>query len=105
MDTPGLRGVGVTDLEEGLALAFPEIEELAAQCRFCDCAHAGEPGCAVHAAVESGELPTRRLESWRHLQREAAWMARRADARLRGLERRKWVAVYRSMRRDGVVRP
>ena len=105
LDTPGLRSVGLGLVEDGLELAFPEVEELAAQCRFGDCAHDGEPGCAVVAAVESGELPLRRLESWRHLQREAAWMARRSDVRLRALERRKWTAVYRSLRRDGVVRP
>ncbi len=105
LDTPGLRGVGLTDLEDGLELAFPEIEELATQCRFGDCAHQGEPGCAVQAALESGELPLRRLESWQRLQREAAWMARRTDARLRAEERRKWSSISRSMRRDGVARP
>ena len=105
LDTPGLRSVGLGLVEDGLELAFSDVEELAARCRFSDCAHDGEPGCAVAAAVESGELPLRRLESWRHLQREAAWMARRSDVRLRALERRKWTAVYRSLRRDGVVRP
>jgi ribosome biogenesis GTPase / thiamine phosphate phosphatase len=105
LDTPGLRSVGLGLVEDGLEMAFPDVEELAAHCRFGDCAHAGEPGCAVEAAVDSGELPLRRLESWRHLQREAAWMARRSDARLRAEERRKWSAVSRSLRRDGVVRP
>jgi ribosome biogenesis GTPase / thiamine phosphate phosphatase len=105
LDTPGLRSVGLGLVEEGLELAFSDVEELAGACRFNDCSHDGEPGCAVMAAVESGELPLRRLESWRHLQREAAWMARRSDARLRAEERRKWTAVYRSLRRDGIVRP
>jgi ribosome biogenesis GTPase / thiamine phosphate phosphatase len=105
LDTPGLRSVGLGLVDEGLELAFADVEELAALCRFNDCGHDGEPGCAVTAAVEAGELPLRRLESWRHLQREAAWMARRSDARLRAQERKKWTAVYRSLRRDGVVRP
>jgi ribosome biogenesis GTPase len=105
LDTPGLRSVGLGLVEDGLELAFADVEELAALCRFSDCSHDSEPGCAVTDAVESGELPLRRLESWRHLQREAAWMARRSDARLRSEERRKWTAVYRSLRRDGVVRP
>ncbi len=105
LDTPGLRGVGVTDLEEGLALAFPDIEELGQRCRFADCAHGSEPGCEVLRAVESGALQARRLESWQRLQREAAWIARRTDARLRAQERRKWASFSKSMRRDGVVRP
>jgi ribosome biogenesis GTPase / thiamine phosphate phosphatase len=62
---------------------FAEIEELAERCRFGDCAHASEPGCAVLAAIESGELPARRLDSYRRLQRENAWAASRDDARLR----------------------
>ncbi len=105
LDTPGLRGVAVVALEEGLELAFPEIDELAASCRFADCAHDGEPGCAVADAVAGGELAERRLESWRKLRREAAWMARRSDARLMAAERRKWVAISKSVRRSGVVRP
>jgi ribosome biogenesis GTPase len=105
LDTPGLRGVGLAELDEGLDRVFPEIEELAVRCRFGDCAHDGEPECAVVAAAESGALPLRRLESWRHLQREAAWVARRADARLRSQERRKWAAISRSLRHSGVVRP
>ncbi len=105
LDTPGLRSVGLGLVDDGLELAFPDVEELAGRCRFNDCGHDGEPGCEVQAAVESGELPLRRLESWRRLQREAAWMARRSDARLRSEERRKWTTLYRSMRRDGIVRP
>jgi ribosome biogenesis GTPase len=105
LDTPGLRGVGVLDVDDGLAAAFPEIEELALGCRFGDCRHEGEPGCAVVAAVADGDLPLRRLESWRKLQREAAWVARRSDARLRSEERRRWAQVSKSLRRDGIVRP
>ena len=105
LDTPGLRGVGVVDVDTGLARAFPEIDALADQCRFADCAHESEPGCAVLAAVEDGGLHPRRLDSWRKLQREAAWIARRSDARLQALERRRWSTIYRALRRDGFVRP
>ena len=105
LDTPGLRGVGLVDLEDGLELTFPEMDELAARCRFGDCGHDGEPDCAVAAALASGELAERRLKSWRKLRREAAWMARRTDARLRDQERRRWVAISKSMRRQGVIRP
>ena len=54
VDMPGVRGLGLWDAEEGIGAAFPDVEALAAQCRFRDCTHHGEPGCAVRAAVESG---------------------------------------------------
>ncbi|MFI8851128.1 ribosome small subunit-dependent GTPase A [Streptomyces sp. NPDC053499] len=88
IDTPGLRGVGLWDAEEGLGQAFSEIEQLAAECRFQDCAHREEPGCAVLAAVEDGTLPGRRLDSYRKLLRENARLAARTDARLRAEQRR-----------------
>lgn len=99
IDTPGLRGVGLQDTE-GLAAVFTDIEELAARCRFADCAHSTEPGCAVRAALDEGSLPVRRYESWLKLQREAAWMARRADARLRAEVKREWKTRTKSYRRD-----
>jgi ribosome biogenesis GTPase len=83
IDTPGLRGVGLHDAAAGLEQVFAEIEELAEECRFGDCAHDTEPGCAVRAAIEAGELPARRLASYRKLLRENAWAASRTDARLR----------------------
>lgn len=99
IDTPGLRGVGLQDTE-GLAAVFTDIAELAARCRFDDCAHDTEPGCAVRAALEDGTLPVRRFESWTKLQREAAWMARRADARLRAEVKKEWKARTMSYRRN-----
>jgi ribosome biogenesis GTPase len=98
IDTPGIRRVGLYEMSEGVDLVFSDIEELAALCRFSDCVHEGEPGCAVLEAVESGELPERRLESWRKLRREAAWMARRNDARLRSEEVRRWKIIQKSNR-------
>jgi len=95
VDTPGLRGVGLVESSAGVAAVFSDVEELAAACRFRDCAHRTEPGCAVLAAVESGVLAPRRLEAWRTLQREQAWMARRADARLRSVEGRRQQARWR----------
>jgi ribosome biogenesis GTPase len=89
IDTPGLRGIGLIDAEDGLSRAFADIDALAAGCRFSDCAHHGEPGCAVAAALEDGQLPLRRFESWQRLQREVAWMATRKDARLRAARARK----------------
>lgn len=79
LDTPGLRQLRVWELDEGLARAFPEIDELAQDCRFRDCRHDTEPGCAVLAAVESGTLLPERLESYRKLEAEAAYQLRRTD--------------------------
>ncbi|CAL9564023.1 Small ribosomal subunit biogenesis GTPase RsgA [Streptomyces sp. enrichment culture] len=90
IDTPGLRGVGLWDAGDGVGQVFAEIEELAAGCRFHDCAHESEPGCAVRAALDAGRLPGRRLESYRKLLRENQRIAARTDARLRAEMRREW---------------
>jgi ribosome biogenesis GTPase len=90
IDTPGLRGVGLYDAESGVGQVFTEIEELARRCRFHDCAHESEPGCAVLSAVEHGELPARRLESYRKLVRENQWIVAKTDARVRAELRREW---------------
>ena len=90
IDTPGLRGVGLFDADTGVAQVFAEIEALAEECRFHDCGHETEPGCAVREAVEDGTLAQRRLDSFRKLQRENEWIAARTDARLRAEIRRDW---------------
>ena len=105
IDTPGLRGAGLWVGDDGLDRTFADVDALIEQCRFGDCAHETEPGCAVRAAVDDGTLPTRRFESWRKLQREAAWMARRNDARLRSEQRRAWKLVQGEVRRSGRIRP
>jgi ribosome biogenesis GTPase len=92
IDTPGLRSLG---LGGGVAVdaAFPEIENLAGECRFSDCRHQDEPGCAVVAAMSAGELDVGRLASYRKLQRE---VAARADPLLRKAELSLWKARTRS---------
>ncbi|MGW6276107.1 ribosome small subunit-dependent GTPase A [Kribbella sp. NPDC055071] len=100
IDTPGLRGIGLQESGEGLAAAFPDITELAEHCKFKDCVHVTEPGCAVQAALADGSLPIRRYESWTKLQREAAFMARRSDARLRAEAKKEWARASKSYRRD-----
>ena len=74
------------------------MSALASGCRFSDCSHNAEPGCAVLAAVESGELDEDRLESWRKLQRELAHLARKQDARLAAEERKRWARMTREGR-------
>ncbi|MFF2652248.1 ribosome small subunit-dependent GTPase A [Streptomyces sp. NPDC058045] len=90
IDTPGLRGVGLFDAGDGVGQVFAEIEELAADCRFQDCAHEGEPGCAVLAAIDAGELPERRLDSYRKLVRENQRIVAKTDARVRAELRREF---------------
>ena len=103
IDTPGLRGVGLYG-GEGLSQAFAEIEELAEECRFDDCAHATEPGCAVQAAIADGTLSERRMESYLKLQRENEWIASRSDARLASELRKKWKAMSKSQSRAPIRR-
>jgi ribosome biogenesis GTPase len=98
LDTPGLRSVGLIADADAVADAFPEIAELAEYCRFRDCAHQTEPGCAVLAALDDGSLDERRLASWRKLGREAAFQARRADARLQAASRAVWRQRTKQMR-------
>jgi ribosome biogenesis GTPase len=104
IDTPGLRTVGMVADEGALDLAFADVAALAARCRFSDCSHTVEPGCAVLAALDSGKLPERRLASWRKLEREAAFQARRADRGLQAAERARWKRItrqYRGLARGG----
>ncbi|MCW2506785.1 MAG: GTPase EngC [Actinomycetia bacterium] len=98
IDTPGLRGVQLWDAEDGLDAAFADIAELAAQCRFADCQHRTEPGCAVLAAIADGSMSQRRLDSHDRLQREQNWLASRYDARLRAEQKAKWKALHKQMR-------
>ena len=98
VDTPGMRAIALTDSEEGIAAAFPEIEGFAERCRFSDCTHTAEPGCGVLAALESGELAPERLESYRKLLAEARAAAIRSDARLASLEKRRWASINKSLK-------
>jgi ribosome biogenesis GTPase len=79
IDTPGIRELRLWAVDEGLDRAFPDIDELAAGCRFNDCRHEAEPGCAVLAALEAGHLPSDRVDSYRKLRAEAEFQARKHD--------------------------
>jgi ribosome biogenesis GTPase len=96
IDTPGLRELQFW--EGDLSAAFEDIEALAAECRFRDCAHASEPGCAVLAAVDDGQLELDRLRSWRKLQRELESIAARTDHRLRIARKRRWKQITQHAR-------
>ena len=89
IDTPGIREVGLAGDEDAVDATFVDIDELAADCRFSDCAHEGEPGCAVAAAVEAGVLQADRLAAFLTLRREAAAAAVRADEAAKRAEGRQ----------------
>lgn len=79
MDTPGLRELHLWGADEGLSHTFSDIETLAERCRFGNCRHDDEPGCAVQSAIDAGELALSRMKNWRKLQRELAFLKRKAD--------------------------
>jgi ribosome biogenesis GTPase len=103
LDTPGMREFAPWVDGEGLDGTFADLDALALECRFTDCRHDSEPGCQVLIAAASDEIVAERLENWRRLQRELAWLARRHDGRLMAEERRKWAARSKSAR--AVTRP
>lgn len=98
IDSPGMRSVGMWEVEEGLADAFADVDAFAVGCRFNDCSHDAEPGCAVQQAVSAGDLPAARLESRRQLARESAALAARVDPEARANNRRRWRAIHKSVR-------
>ncbi len=98
IDSPGMRALGVWELEEGLPAAFPDIAGLAPSCRFRDCRHQGEPGCAVAEAVDAGDLAAGRLDSWHRLLKEAAALERRQDALKRKEARAEWRSAMKSLK-------
>jgi ribosome biogenesis GTPase / thiamine phosphate phosphatase len=93
LDTPGLRELQLWDASSGLSESFADVEELATQCRFSNCAHVTEPGCAVQAALEDGSLAPARWASYRKLGRELAHLERRLDKRLQVEERKRWAKL------------
>ncbi|HEY2179026.1 MAG TPA: ribosome small subunit-dependent GTPase A [Caulobacteraceae bacterium] len=98
LDTPGMRELALFEAEEGVAATFEDIEALAASCRFSNCAHEREPGCAVRAALQAGELDEGRWRSYRKLGRELEHLARQEDPLLREQNRRRWMQIHKANR-------
>ncbi len=96
LDTPGLRELGLWDDGTGLDLAFADVARTAEACRFTDCGHDSEPGCAVRAAVDDGTLHSDRFEGWRKLAREERFRALEMDAVARRAERKRWAVIGRA---------
>ncbi len=98
IDTPGLREVQLYVSEDALSDVFKEIEALAESCRFRDCGHGEEPGCAVRAALETGELSAERFGSWLKLRAEIRWLETKASKSAAAAERVKWKAIAKLQR-------
>jgi ribosome biogenesis GTPase len=105
IDTPGMRELGLLDDVGGIDTSFPDIVALAQRCRFRDCAHESEPGCAVLAAAETGELSAERLASYRKLLAEIAAAERKRDPILAGRTKARWKEVHRALRARTKIDP
>ena len=98
LDSPGMRELGLWDAEQGVSATFEDVETLINSCRFGDCQHRREPGCAVRAALESGELEEGRWGSYQKLQRELAFEARKEDPALKAAATKRWAKVHKNAR-------
>jgi ribosome biogenesis GTPase len=96
IDTPGMRELQLWDAVETMGGTFTDVERIANGCRFRDCRHRQEPGCAVRAAIEGGELALGRLESYHKLQDEQAYQIRQVDQRAQLEERRRWKVLTKA---------
>jgi len=96
LDTPGIRELALWDDGAGLAAAFSDVEMTAARCRFTDCTHERQPGCAIELAVERGELAVDRVASWHKLIREERHQALERDVVARRAERKRWTVISRA---------
>ncbi|MCF6139285.1 ribosome small subunit-dependent GTPase A [Pseudalkalibacillus berkeleyi] len=99
IDTPGMRELQLWNTEDGLSESFQDIESLAEACKFRDCQHEDEPGCAVQGAIQTGDLTTDRFTSFKKLQRELAYLERKNDQKAQLQEKKKWKTISKSMRR------
>jgi ribosome biogenesis GTPase / thiamine phosphate phosphatase len=97
VDTPGLRGLKLWNHGEGSTSTFADVDELAARCKFNDCRHESEPGCAVRAAIAGGTIGKQRLDDWRKLQRELEFQRSKQDQRLAAQRKRRWKKVENSI--------
>jgi ribosome biogenesis GTPase len=98
LDTPGMRELGLLDADEGLATTFEDVEALVEACRFSDCGHSNEPGCAVRAAIEDGSLDEGRWRGFQKLQRELAHQERKEDRVAREAHRKHWISIHKAAR-------
>ena len=98
IDTPGMRELQLVESSDGLADAFTEIEEAAQNCRYRDCRHENEPGCAVNEAVAAGKIDEKRLVNFKKMRREIERFEIRNDARLKREEEKKWKQIAKAIK-------
>jgi ribosome biogenesis GTPase len=104
IDTPGLRELQLWTNESGASMAFSDVETFARDCRFSDCTHEREPGCAVRAALEAERLDEERVRSYRKLERERMYIARKHDQMLQIEEKKRWKQIHKDNRRRMRIR-
>jgi ribosome biogenesis GTPase len=100
IDTPGMRELGMWNASEGLDTAFTDIDELSAICKFGDCSHENEPGCAVKKALETGELTSERWQSYLKLKREIRFAEMKENASLRAAEKARWKSINKAQKQN-----
>jgi ribosome biogenesis GTPase len=105
IDNPGMREIQLWGTESGLQASFEDIEAIAAGCRFRDCRHESEPGCAVLRAVDDGRLAPGRLANYRALQRELSYLAIKQDEGSERAERKRWKPIQKAYRKSKRMRP
>jgi ribosome biogenesis GTPase len=105
LDTPGMRELGLLDADEGLSTTFEDVEAIAGSCRFSDCHHGNEPGCAVRAALESGELDPGRWKSFVKLQKELHYQHLKDSPDARQAYLRRWKPIIKAQRARHKVNP
>jgi ribosome biogenesis GTPase len=98
VDTPGIRQLKLWTADDGLPATFEDVEAVARECRFADCRHESEPGCAIREAIAAGILSRARFDSYLKLLRELRSLEVRRDARARSEERKKWKKIHRDYR-------
>ena len=100
IDTPGMRELQLWQTGQGVSDTFADIEALSADCKFRDCQHDREPGCAVQAAIAAEQLTPQRLQSYQKLQREQQWLAQRQDTQVRANSKRRWKHITKTIRQQ-----
>jgi ribosome biogenesis GTPase / thiamine phosphate phosphatase len=100
IDTPGVREVVAAITRDQVDEGFADVADLATRCKFSDCAHGTEPGCAIAEALADGRLAASRMEAYEAAQRDALWNERRADKAARAAQRKSWRAIERQRRTD-----